>query len=357
MKAHAVWVLFKDKYMNNLESAKQVMREISNPANYHAFVESAKTIDLSPFEFNTINPLVEPNYRLNIFGVDVISDGSLCVVCGEEKKGKSQFLGLIVSVLLSGKPFGAMGAKQTSNSIVWLDTEQSQFDFGCNIERVYKHAGYSWGGNIHSIGLHAYLQRGVPNKVEILAAAVEQHNPDLVVIDGIKDYVDDFNDVSQSKAALDYIDALLRERPNLAVLTMIHTNHNKNDEKMRGHIGSLIHERYSERFTCKKTNNVFEVIHEGRHKPLPSPFRFQIVDDGHAGAWEISGADDAAGAICSNEALRLALADGGKTYDEAVNEYAKLAGVTKKAARGILHELFDRGKIVNVNGKYILRES
>ena len=129
-------------------------------------------------------------------------------------------------------------------------------------------------------------------------------------------------------------------------------NHGSGD-KMRGHIGSLLHERYGERFTCTKENNVFEVKHDGRHKPLPSPFRFAIGDDGR---WHTSGADDAAGAMNSQDALAATFANGALTFADAAKGYAKLAGITERAAKGVIRELFQKGTLNLQEGLYSLRK-
>lgn len=291
--------------------------------------------------------IAKPNFRLNIAGVDMLAASDLCVVCGAPKQGKTQFLVTIASVLLSGRSFGSMSSRSTATKFLWIDTEQSKYYIQQNMRRLLSLCKQAPNANLCEMGLPVYSLRSIvsPEKrLEKINEAIALHEPDVLFIDQVRDLMLNFNDEAESLRVASWLLQVLDSRPYLTIVTVLHTNWGT--DKLRGHLGSELHTKISEKFYCKKENGVFCVTHEGRGKELQNAFTFKIDE---AGELVTCGADAAAGVFNPSDALVAAIGEG-CNWDRLVDNYRKFAKVSERQARNIIKDKFNRGEIVSAGG-------
>lgn len=230
----------------------------------------------------------DPNFLLNMWGVGFLPFGSLCVVCGQAKQGKSQFVNILASVIMSGQRFGELcRGYAPGGGVLWIDTEQGVYNIHKNIQRLAHLCGYDDAADTGQYGLNVYETAPLTpeQRIEIINAAIEKHAPGILVIDGIRDLLYNFNDEKESIALVSWL-MQLQARGDMTIICVIHTNEGTN--KMRGHLGSELANKVCDRFMVCRQDRHFNVDHISRNDTI-SRLSFHFDADGNLRPW----ADDA----------------------------------------------------------------
>ena len=250
---------------------------------------------------STLLSPMEPLLRL--YGVPCLYRGELVAVCGKAKSGKTLFLSMMMACCLSRKVLalerhtettdptdgcsGSLRSKSEENleenlskdatdmeplRVLWIDTEQSQQstqDIMVNriIPLVRGHTESDVGGHAETteitdssnpaVGdidacLFAYNLRGMgfEKRRELVKAAIELVEADLVVIDGIKDLMTDINDAVQATAIIEQLMALAQHH-RCCMVCVLHQNKSEADHNMRGSIGTELTNKAFEVYSCE----------------------------------------------------------------------------------------------------------
>ena len=287
-----------------------------------------------------------PDYLLEMDGVGILPRGGITAITGEAKQGKTQYLAALCAVLMSGRDFGCLKRRGAARHILWVDTEQAQFNFQETIGRVYKQAGIPSRADSQKHGLTLLRLRPLlpMQRAEVIADAVEALNPDVLIIDGLRDLINDFNNIDESNAAVGWLLELLDKRPELNIVTVLHTN--TGTEKMRGHLGTELMNKCQDRFTCVKENGIFKVKHIARGREVLMPFTFCIGADGSLMTASI---EQAKGIVDPDEAFAASVPEDGAAFYDIVKELRKLTKLSDKDARDALKQRMKAGQLVKDN--------
>ena len=291
--------------------------------------------------------VVRPEYLLEIDGVGLMPRGGITAVAGKAKQGKTQFLAAMVATLMGGKPFGTMKRRaQSVGKILWCDTEQAEFNIHATINRVYRQAGLPQHSQGEKYGLHVLKLRPLDpqGRLLVIKQAVEVINPDVLIIDGIRDLINDFNNIEESNANVGWLLGMLDTRPNMNIICVLHTN--EGTEKMRGHLGTELMNKCQDRFTCVKENGIFKVSHNTRDREVLLPFVFCI---GAEGALMPSTIEQAEGVMDADAALLAAVPVEGDAWNNIVTAYMKATGIkNQQKARNALKKRVEEGELYQV---------
>lgn len=296
-----------------------------------------KPLDFHKYLVDFTKPAPEPQFLLSIDNTPFLPAGSICAVTGVAKQGKTQWLAAMVATIIGGRNFGRLKRLQPTGNVLWIDTEQSAFHIHKTIERVYKLAGIPQGeaSAAHGLQVMAVAALNPDERLEVVSAAVKEYRPAVLVIDGIRDLLHNFNSEDETETLTTWLYQLIEDNPELRILSVLHTN--PSGDKMRGHLGTELNNKFTDKFICSKDNGFFSVRHECRGREILNPFIFRINE---AGELEPSTNEEASGAVVAgDDALGIILAGGvGKEFDDLVKAYGNLAGVKQKVARSILIE-------------------
>lgn len=209
---------------------------------------------------------------------DVAAFGQIGVISGHEKSGKSFVLSCIASSGLGGgnEVLGFRFFLQ-NRKMIWFDTEQSQYFYNLSQRRLYDMAGIQ-GNPDHYDAYH--LRRFTPRERFEIIEYVIGNTPDLgaVVVDGVVDLIDDYNDLAEAQ---EVVNALMRwtDERDILLITVLHVN--KGDGKLRGHLGSELKNKCD--FLIKVSNdgsgNYSVANPTGRYVNFPE-FSFQRDEEG-----------------------------------------------------------------------------
>jgi hypothetical protein len=192
-------------------------------------------------------------------------------VKAKQKMGKTTMIGILIAALLCGQWNKVKRAINRKVKILYVDTEQKDRDTNRLNQKVLRMAGLP----IKDIeGLYFVNLRKLTTEEcrEILPRFIESFRPEIVFVDGIVDLVGDFNSVEESQAVVRQ-HLMLAETYNCCIVEVLHTNKQKEDSNMRGHLGTILSQKASNVFKCEKdpiTNIVTVSCDDYRHAPIPS---------------------------------------------------------------------------------------
>ena len=241
------------------------------------------------FDFDDTIPYEKPPYFFEMDGIGFSPVGGIQALSGQKKNGKSIFATiLIAAALCNGRESGRMAerfpglrVRQSTMStldhdepvILYVDTEQEKENTSVVLERA------KWLAEIPKYqkvpNLYAQWLREMPDgydlydtRWEAVKYKINQIHPDLVILDGIRDVVHDFNDLKESSERINEMMNIASSN-RLCFWCTLHMNPrpgNDDDSKMRGHLGTELGNKVSDTFVMKKQKTMPSDNASGRFK-------------------------------------------------------------------------------------------
>ena len=228
-------------------------------------------------------------FLLEYQGVRLFPRGDLVCFTGKEKCGKTTDCRIIVSALLRGEYMGFRALEQGVR-ILWIDSEQARISTRAICRGVDKMCCFEADDTrMRYYNLREWEDRGSMRM--LLQVLFNEFRPDLCILDGIRDFIHDFNDVRESSEIVleamrlsSGVDAAraeqtgLVERPACSIVCILHQNKPKDDNNMRGHLGTEL---------ANKSGSIWEALQdEGhvftfrevrtRYRPLDTPIYYRV---------------------------------------------------------------------------------
>ena len=216
----------------------------------------------------------EPPFLFEFKGVGFSPLGGIQALSGQKKNGKSIFASILMATALSSDSstsrfatrFPGLRLRQSTINllghepkVLYVDTEHEKENTDKVIERAKWLAEME--SHVHNERLTIQWLRAIPEdedpaeyRKQAILYAIERTRPDLVLIDGIRDLVHDFNDIEESSKLINELMALSTKH-NMCVWCTLHMNprpSNDDESKMRGHLGTELGNKASDVFTMKK---------------------------------------------------------------------------------------------------------
>lgn len=247
---------------------------------YQTMVSTLNALSISvhdqiPADINTIS----------IGGVDTFAREGIHFVKAKAKQGKTSMLSIVESVYISSS--GQWGLLQRIGPqplrVYHIDTEQKPYDTQCFKNRVLRLAGETEESVADRYGI--YNMRGIIDnemKKTLIEVVLKEKNPDVLVIDGVVDLINNFNEVDESKELIAWLMHLADEY-KVVLFCVLHTNKNALDHNMRGHLGTMSEQKCDTTTECEKDEKTGLVVVKcanSRHRPY-SDWSFTWDDDGN----------------------------------------------------------------------------
>lgn len=178
----------------------------------------------------------------------VVSRGNILTVQGRAKTYKTFLVsGMVAASLDEG--LGMNGTRDVSR-VLYVDTEQSDAHTQIVLKRIYRLLDMPLDTEDDSVIMLALRKENATERLSYAIQAIEELRPDLVVIDGIRDLVADFNSIDESSKVVGKL-MELSATYNCAIVTIIHQN--KGDNNARGHLGTEL---------MNKSETVLQVVRD-----------------------------------------------------------------------------------------------
>ena len=228
----------------------------------------------SNYQVNITDTFYDPEPIVKQGDRSIVSRGNIAAITGKSKSFKTFLTSAIAAAFLEDECLSLSGP---GGKVLFIDTEQSKSH--CNIvqKRIYRLCGWDQDKISERLIYLSLRELNAEERLEIVKEAIKDISPDLVIIDGIRDLINDFNDIGESSGVITLLMSLSTEK-NCGIVTVLHQN--KSDNNARGHLGTEL---------CNKSETVLQVAREdgiatvspvfSRNQEI-EPFSFRIGVDG-----------------------------------------------------------------------------
>lgn len=230
------------------------------------------------YEIDIAEDYPEPSYLMEGAGIGTIPRGDIVAIKAKSKNGKT-FLASIFAATILGAEWGNLRGREHGCNVMYADTEQNTPNVARVGRRIHQLCGWSLAQKNARLTIFALRQMDMGKRWTFIEKKVNEKHPDCLIIDGIADLIADFNDISASNAIIGNLMQLSAKR-NMAIIFILHTNKNKDDNNMKGHLGTLAVQKCSDVFAVEKVGDIFNVTEtECRNLPMKD-FSFSLDENG-----------------------------------------------------------------------------
>ena len=230
--------------------------------------------EIDPYLIDLTKDYPEPEYLLKIGDVSTMPKGDISSVKAKSKNGKTYLESIFIASFLGYCDMN-INTLFSDGTAVYFDTEQNPRNTARIARRI--HILLGWSLTTNNKRFKAYSLRSMPTngRLPYITKIIEQSRPDMVVIDGIADLIDDFNNIEQSSMIIDEI-MKLSTTNNCHISCVLHTNKSLTDNNMKGHLGTMLLQKSSDVFEVKKDGKIFNVSEtDSRNFPVED-FSFSL---------------------------------------------------------------------------------
>lgn len=220
-------------------------------------------------------------FLFELFGKPCFPRGELVALTGKPKSGKTFVSSILMTLAYRRELLSMKRLEEGPLRVLWYDTEQSDV----STQDILKNR------IIPMIGEEAYdeelflvfnvRQEPWGERMSLLEAAIEEYAPDLVILDGIRDLVNDINDGALAQEVLEQLMQLATEQ-NCCIVTILHQNKNAEDKNLRGWIGTELTHKAFEVYECRKDpDRVFTLSQQLTRKfDIQDTLRYVVDEQG-----------------------------------------------------------------------------
>lgn len=280
-----------------------------------------------------------PPYLAKIGDTDIIFRQGITAVSGIQKAGKTSWVRLLLAAILCGKVL-EIEAVPDLKAIVF-DCEQPIFRILAQINKAFTMAGKN-RTNQGPIKVAALRQYSPEERLTIVKETIADLRPDIAILDGITDLLQDPNDLAASGFVVGELLAVSQEF-DCGLVVICHTNPNpgQTGDKLRGHIGSELMRKCETSIGMTKVDGIFTCrCKDSRGRPF-SPFSFTKDDDDNITAVATPTTEKP---IATKDRIFAAM-EPGKEY--TTTELQGLVDSKAGSARSAIHDLCKEGRIIS----------
>ena len=238
------------------KKANLVSDELARAGTDPALIDSLKKDRIT-----TDKELPPMEFLMTLFDVPSCPRGELVAYTGKAKSGKTFVMSMLMAAAAAPKVLAFSRNTIEPLKVVWIDTEQSDqstqdilrnrlVPMVCSptpAPAPTEGGGFPEGlYDIFNIRIESWQER-----MPLVMAAIDLCRPDLVILDGIRDLVDDINN---GQLAHDVTERLMRvaQQARCCIVCVIHQNKAAEDRTLRGSIGTELTNKAFEVYECEK---------------------------------------------------------------------------------------------------------
>lgn len=200
--------------------------------------------------------------------------GEITAIKARAKQGKTM-LGSIFMSIAFGAQWDGIRLQADAPRVLYIDTEQSDRSSTIVARRVLRLARTDDHRNNDRFRYLFLRRMPKAERWDAVKLMVEDFHPDLLFLDGIVDCCKDYNNNVWSADLIEDVARVATEF-SVAILFCLHRNKNKEDDSMRGHLGTEAVNKAFEVVQVEKKGEVFSVCCTDCREAPWTDFQFQI---------------------------------------------------------------------------------
>lgn len=200
-------------------------------------------------------------FLFRLFGKPCFPRGELVGLTGKPKSGKTFISSILMTLCFREEVLTMLRESPEPLRVLWYDTEQSDESTQDILKnRIIPMIGDSlpiegdgWG---EGLPFHVFNVRQDQwrERLPLLEAAIERFKPDLVILDGIRDLINDINDGVLAQDTVERLMHLASEQ-HCCIACILHQNKSAEDKNLRGWIGTELTHKAFEVYECEKSED------------------------------------------------------------------------------------------------------
>jgi len=236
-----------------------------------------QTIDCigDELQVNIVDQIEEPTPFISVLNTLLFSAGNISVIGGKQKSRKTFFVSMLIVAFLKRKWGSLNGNPPKSPTVLLFDTEQGKTHVFKVLKRIYRMM--EWDNPNSSLRVYYLREKTIDERVNIIRAQIEKHNPDMVFIDGVVDVCKDFNSIEESANTIQF---LMEESAKYSCHISVVLHENKADGNLRGHLGGMAIQKAETAIKLTKNGDVTTVSAEATRNMGFDDFCFRIDENG-----------------------------------------------------------------------------
>ena len=225
--------------------------------------------ELNQLRVTTETVLPPVKAAISIDGIPIFEMADVGACKGKQKAGKSTMLKALAATWMKGELF-RLKSELEGAKVLWLDTEQKALDVKQIVDDVMRLSGMD--SQYIDSHLKVYTVRTLTCKtlLDDTQLLVSTYQPNIVIVDGLVDLLESFNDEAQSHVLINSLIKMCADY-NCVIISVLHENKGADDRNMRGHLGTMLAQKAGTVLACKKdANGVITVsCADSRHQAMP----------------------------------------------------------------------------------------
>ena len=217
---------------------------------------SPKMLLLEKMRITPEKQLEPMEFLFRLFGRPCFPRRELVAITGKAKSGKTFVTSMLMACCQSRDVLAFQRIGDEPFRVLWYDTEQSdestQDILKNRVFRMVDPAPDLFSQRSEEL-FDVFNVRAVEWKERrsLLKEAVERYGPDLVIVDGIRDLVNDINDGVLAQEVMEELLHLATQK-NCCIVCVLHQNKGSEDHNLRGWIGTELMNKAFEVYACEK---------------------------------------------------------------------------------------------------------
>lgn len=265
----------------------------------HAGEETALSPKMLLLEQLRITPekqLKPMEFLFHLFGKPCFPRRELVAITGKAKSGKTFVTSMLMACCQSRDVLAFQRIVEEPLRVLWYDTEQSDE----STQDILRNRVMKLAADKHGLAqtseevrespyqsdaiFDVFNVRGVAWKErrDLLCEAVTRCMPDLVIVDGIRDLVNDINDGVLAQEVMEELMHLATQH-DCCIVCVLHQNKSGEDHNLRGWIGTELMNKAFEVYSCEKLlpQRIFSLEQTLTRKyDIERTMYFEVGDDG-----------------------------------------------------------------------------
>lgn len=225
-------------------------------------------------------PVAKKEFLYQRDGKPCFPRSELVALGGKAKSGKTFLTTMLMAAAECGHALDIERISTTPLRVLWIDTEQSE---DTTYEIMNERIRPMTDGQICMQRLIIYNIRSHhwQDRLDLIKAAVWMSEPDLIILDGIRDVVADINDYDMAQRVMDQLLSMASETRS-CIVCVLHQNKASEDKNLRGALGTELTNKAFEVYECQKNpeTRIFTVSQTATRKYDQKKLSFIVDSDG-----------------------------------------------------------------------------
>lgn len=194
-------------------------------------------------------------FLFRLFDKPCFPRGELVAVTGRAKSGKTFLTSILMSRCLCEESLSVRRIEANPLHLLWFDTEQSEEStqeiLRDRVLRMCHDSSAIESFLAERCDVYNVRAEFWQDRMPLLEVAIRHDKPDLVILDGIRDLVNDINDGVLSQEVIERLMHLASEQ-GCCIVCVLHQNKASEDKNLRGWIGTELTYKSFEVYECEK---------------------------------------------------------------------------------------------------------